>query len=154
MRYTPKDLCKHLVVLFESCKMSLQKVQVVQCKTNFTKITHILAPITAPPLTNVSRPCTPSPCGRNECGEYDGHVAICNPCIGEDALYNPACQPECLTDADCSFNKACLNHACIDPCPGSCGLNAFCTVILHTPSCSCPPDFIGNPFESCTPRCE
>lgn len=110
---------------------------------------YISAPITAPPLTNISRPCLPSPCGNSECGEYDGHVAICNPCIGEDAIYNPACRPECLTDADCSFNKACLNQACTDPCPGSCGINAFCTVVLHTPACSCPEGFIGNPFEQC-----
>lgn len=79
-------------------------------------------------------------------------MAICDPCLGDEAIYNPACHPQCLTDADCSFNKACLNHACIDPCPGSCGVNAYCTVILHTPSCSCPREFTGNPFESCIPR--
>ncbi|KRT79966.1 EGF domain-containing protein, partial [Oryctes borbonicus] len=36
-------------------------------------------------------------------------------------------------------------------CPGTCGQNAECRVISHTPNCVCLPGFIGDPFTSCTP---
>lgn len=106
--------------------------------------------MTIPPYTNVSKPCLPSPCGDMQCDVFGGQVAICNPCMGQDAIYNPACRPECLTNADCPFDKACLGQACIDPCPGSCGVNALCSVVVHTPVCSCPEGYAGNPFEHCS----
>ncbi len=103
------------------------------------------------PIANVSKPCLPSPCGTTmECNNYGGQVAICDPCLGPDAPYNPQCRPECLTNADCPFNRACLGFTCADPCPGSCGVNALCTVVSHTPVCSCPQGLIGNPFEHCS----
>jgi len=38
---------------------------------------------------------------------------------------------------------------CKDPCPGSCASNAICKVISHTPRCSCPPGYNGDPFTQC-----
>jgi hypothetical protein len=102
------------------------------------------------PVANASKPCLPSPCGPSECNNYGGQVAICDPCLGPEAPYNPQCRPECLTNADCPFNKACLGYLCADPCPGSCGVNALCSVVSHTPVCSCPQGLVGNPFEHCS----
>lgn len=113
-------------------------------------ISHFVAP-SVTPVSNTTRPCLPSPCGHNyECDVYGGQVAICNPCLGPNAIYNPQCRPECLTNSDCPFNKACLGQICSDPCPGSCGVNAQCNVIMHTPVCSCPKGLYGNPFDHCS----
>lgn len=101
------------------------------------------------PEANVTKPCTPSPCGINYCDIYDGQVAICNPCAGPNAFLHPHCRPECLTNSDCPFNKACIGQTCSDPCPGSCGVNAICDVIHHSPICSCPKGLAGNPFDHC-----
>ena len=38
---------------------------------------------------------------------------------------------------------------CVDPCPGTCGFNAQCDVINHSPVCSCPRPLTGNPFILC-----
>lgn len=99
---------------------------------------------------NVSLPCTPSPCGSYGCHSYGSQVAMCDPCRGPNAGTNPACRPECLAHSDCPFNLACLGLKCRDPCPGSCGVNAYCQVVQHNPVCSCPYGFIGNPFEHCS----
>lgn len=61
----------------------------------------------------------------------------------------PNCKPECLVSTDCAQDKACLNQKCVDPCPGTCGLNARCTVVNHNPICSCPIKYIGDPFVRC-----
>lgn len=109
-------------------------------------------PVSIVPDANISRPCAPSPCGDNsDCNIYGGQVAICNPCLGPEAPYNPQCRPECLINADCAFDKACLGYICADPCPGSCGVHALCTVVSHTPVCTCPQGLVGNPFEHCSP---
>jgi hypothetical protein len=89
--------------------------------------------------------CTPSPCDPNsQCKIYGNQVAICEPCRGYD------CRPECLSSAECPFNKACIGQRCMDPCPGSCGVNALCMVVNHNPVCSCPSGYVGNPFEHCS----
>lgn len=113
----------------------------------------ILTPtINIPPYANTTiQPCIPSPCGTIECSTYGPHVAVCDPCLGPDAPYLPQCRPECLTNADCPFDQACLGYNCVDPCPGSCGVNALCTVVSHSPICSCPPGLIGDPFQHCSP---
>lgn len=48
-------------------------------------------------------------------------------------------------------NSACIREKCTDPCPGSCGISATCIVINHTPICTCPEGYIGDPFTSCRP---
>lgn len=102
--------------------------------------------------SNASLPCQPSPCDPYAtCNVYRPGVAMCDPCGGPGAAFNPACHPECLTNADCPFDKACLGGACRNPCPGSCGVNAQCLVWHHNPLCSCPHPYVGNPFEHCLP---
>lgn len=98
-------------------------------------------------------PCDPSPCGPNvPCQIYNDNVAICDVCSSIDAIHNPQCRPECLSNSECPFDKACLGQNCIDPCPGSCGYNANCEVINHNPICRCDYGFIGDPFEQCVPQ--
>lgn len=62
----------------------------------------------------------------------------------------PNCRPECISNNECPTNLACINQKCRDPCPGSCGLNAECHVVLHVPNCVCVKDYIGDPFTACT----
>lgn len=42
-----------------------------------------------------------------------------------------------------------MNNKCIEPCPGVCGFQALCTVINHSPVCSCPQPLVGDPFVLC-----
>lgn len=105
-----------------------------------------------PTYPNTTLPCTPNPCDPSTvCQVYGGQVAMCDPCYGPNGHYNSACHPECLYNSDCPFNLACLSQKCLDPCPGSCGINARCTVVHHEPVCSCPESLTGNPFEHCSP---
>jgi hypothetical protein len=100
---------------------------------------------------NITRPCAPPPCDPGaQCSVYGGQVAMCDPCSGPGSIYNLLCRPECLAHSDCQFNLACLGRKCLDPCPGSCGVNANCVVINHNPVCSCPTGLVGNPFEHCS----
>lgn len=95
----------------------------------------------------VEDPCVPSPCGPNaECSN-----GICN-CIAE-FQGNPyiGCRPECVLNADCPRDRACMRNKCLDPCPGACAFNALCTVIGHVPMCNCPGNMTGNAFSQCTP---
>lgn len=62
----------------------------------------------------------------------------------------PGCRPECVTNAECAQNRACVNQKCADPCPGTCGQNAFCQTINHRPICKCNPGYMGNPSTYCS----
>lgn len=96
-------------------------------------------------------PCFPSPCGLNTICKAQGESAFCECLPGFFGSPNGAgCRPECTISADCALNKACSNTKCIDPCPGVCGFGAKCTVINHSPVCSCPPPTVGDPFALCT----
>lgn len=97
-----------------------------------------------------TNPCQPSPCGPNsQCREANGQ-AVCS-CLPEYVGSPPSCRPECVVNSECSFQKTCINNKCADPCPGTCGLNANCHVINHSPICSCRPGNTGNPFTRCYP---
>ena len=103
---------------------------------------------TARPV-EVIQPCNPSPCGRNaECSERRG-AASCR-CI-RDYIGNPyiECKPECIVNAECPRDKACVNQHCRDPCPGVCGLHASCSVANHAPQCRCDPGYEGDAFVAC-----
>lgn len=63
----------------------------------------------------------------------------------------PACRPECVVHPECPPLLACLKNRCVDPCKGTCGINAECRVINHNPICSCLGGFTGDPFVRCTP---
>lgn len=100
-------------------------------------------------LDEPKTPCTPTPCGVNAiCKERNG-AGSCS-CIAEyrgDPYVE--CRPECLMNSDCPRHRACINTKCVDPCPGTCGINAECHVNNHSPSCTCIPGFIGNPLSAC-----
>ena len=61
------------------------------------------------------------------------------------------CKPECTINSHCPFYLACVNEKCIDPCPGTCGLNAECQVVTHNPICSCRRGYTGDPYQACRP---
>lgn len=95
--------------------------------------------------------CTPSPCGPNSlCNELNGK-ATCK-CMANYIGHPPNCRPECVINPDCPSNHACIRNKCVDPCPGSCGLNAECIVLSNTVSCMCKEKFTGNPFLQCVPQ--
>lgn len=75
--------------------------------------------------------------------------AICSCQVGYQGL-PPSCRPECLIDSDCSTLMSCSNQKCIDPCPGSCGVNSECRVHKHIPICYCRNGYTGDPFVQCT----
>ena len=54
-----------------------------------------------------------------------------------------------IVHSDCPSNKTCQRNKCIDPYPGTCGINAVCRVMNHVPTCTCIDDNIGDPFTAC-----
>lgn len=47
------------------------------------------------------------------------------------------------------LDKTCINQRCSDPCPGTCGIEARCHVVNHSPICSCKSGYTGDPFIRC-----
>lgn len=42
----------------------------------------------------------------------------------------------------------------VSPCtPSPCGANAVCKEQANVGSCTCLPDYLGNPYEGCRPEC-
>lgn len=98
-----------------------------------------------------TNPCIPSPCGPySQCKDING-VPSCS-CLLNYIGSPPNCRPECVINSECPSNKACIREKCLDPCPGSCGLNALCNVVNHVPICSCLPRYTGDPFSNCIPE--
>lgn len=99
----------------------------------------------------VQDPCIPSPCGPNtQCRKVnDNAVCSCLPGFQGVASGTIGCRPECVISPDCPRNRACVNNKCVDPCPGVCGYLAVCHVVNHSPICSCPPQYNGDPFVEC-----
>lgn len=93
-------------------------------------------------------PCVPSPCGPNSQCRNVGGSPSCS-CLSEYVGTPPNCRPECTINSECSSIQACIREKCMDPCPGSCGTAAICSVINHTPICTCSQGFIGDPFTQC-----
>ncbi|XP_047739044.1 uncharacterized protein LOC108675679 isoform X2 [Hyalella azteca] len=92
-------------------------------------------------------PCYPNPCGPN---------GLCSPSVGGSFVCSCApgylgtpCRPECTSPTDCPMNEDCRNLKCVDPCPGTCGIDAICSVIGHAPICRCREGFTGDPFSRC-----
>lgn len=97
-----------------------------------------------------SNPCVPSPCGPNSQCRVINESPSCS-CLPEFTGTPPNCRPECVTNNECSFNLACINNKCKDPCTGICGSNAECKVVSHTPNCICFSGYQGDPFVGCSP---
>lgn len=104
--------------------------------------------MSAPPITN---PCQPSPCGLNAQCQVINDAPSCS-CLPQFIGSPPNCRPECTTNNECPSQFACVNQRCQDPCPQSCGPNAQCRVVSHTPMCSCPVGYTGDPFTQCLPQ--
>lgn len=96
----------------------------------------------------VENPCLPSPCGPNSQCRVVGSQPACS-CLPNYIGRAPSCRPECMSNSECPNNLACQNERCRDPCPGSCGQNAQCTVVNHNPVCSCFPGYEGDAFNVC-----
>ena len=99
--------------------------------------------------TEVIDPCYPSPCGANADCQDVNKRASCKCMKGYFGDPYTQCRPECLTNSDCSANRACANLKCIDPCPGTCGVKARCQVVNHIPTCTCQQGYRGDPFTQC-----
>lgn len=111
----------------------------------------ILIPPTPPPIPLppvIINPCVPSPCGLNARCQEIGETPSCS-CLPNFFGSPPNCRPECTINSECSSNLACINNQCSDPCPGSCGIGAFCEVRNHNPNCMCPEGYEGNSFIAC-----
>ena len=126
-----------------------------QCEPGYTgdPFSYCILQTTQPPRpTEIIDPCNPSPCGSNAVCQNRNRAAACQ-CIPE-YFGDPyvACRPECVVNSDCSSDKACQRNKCIDPCPGTCGINAVCRVMNHIPTCSCIEGYIGDPFTECRLR--
>lgn len=97
-----------------------------------------------------TNPCQQSPCGSNsQCKEFNGQ-AVCSCLLGYRGA-PPSCRPECVSSSDCSLDQACNNQKCVNPCQGTCGVQAKCQVINHNPICTCPSGYSGDPFTRCSP---
>lgn len=99
------------------------------------------------PIATVE-PCAPSPCGPYSICRVVGERAVCS-CQSDYIGAPPQCRPECISTSDCQLDRSCINKRCIDPCPGTCGNNALCRVVGHSPICSCRTGFTGDPFVQC-----
>lgn len=117
-------------------------------KPTFTKsiIIYIWFIVTRP--SDPIDPCHPSPCGPNAKCRPVGDSPSCS-CLREFIGSPPNCKPECISNAECSNQLACINQKCKDPCPGLCGSNAGCRVISHTAMCICNVGYFGDPFTQC-----
>ncbi|KAK0158057.1 hypothetical protein PV327_011190 [Microctonus hyperodae] len=56
---------------------------------------------------------------------------------------------KCKSNEECSKIQQCQNGICVDPCPGSCGIDALCYTVNHTHSCECPRCYNGDPEKKC-----
>lgn len=131
---------------------AFSRCYVQQCEIylyNFVK-TFFITPnlIYLVPPEPIQNPCVPSPCGPNSQCQVNGNSPSCS-CVPTFIGSPPNCRPECISNSECSYNLACMNMKCKDPCPGSCAPNAECKVISHTPRCSCPLGYYGDPFTQC-----
>lgn len=101
-----------------------------------------------------TNPCVPSPCGPfSVCQENNSGFPACS-CLANYIGSPPNCRPECSLNSECRSDQACIREKCADPCPGSCGNRARCTVVNHTPICTCFEAHTGDPFSNCYPRQE
>jgi hypothetical protein len=147
------DVINHVPMC--SCPTGMAGNAFVECRPYQSMYNFIFAGILSDDFTRSiapidQNPCNPSPCGQNsQCREINGQ-AVCS-CIPGYIGSPPTCRPECTVNSDCPQNEACSNQKCRNPCLGTCGISAKCTVVNHNPICSCPPRLTGDPFIRCQP---
>ena len=118
--------------------------EICKCKTNFLGNPY-------EGCTPNINPCLPSPCGFNtDCSIQNGRaVCSCRSGYKGHPVSAQGCQPECSSHRDCPSTKTCINHHCVDPCPGACGIDAECKAQDHRPVCFCPYGLSGDPYLRC-----
>lgn len=97
---------------------------------------------------SLKNPCLPSPCGLSSVCRIVSRHAVCS-CQAGHVGSPPNCRQECIVSTECPQDKACVKQKCVNPCPSTCGLNAYCQVVNHNPICTCIVGFIGDPFVQC-----
>lgn len=102
-------------------------------------------------LAEKTDPCRENPCGPNsQCKNIRG-IAACS-CLSQFNGTPPNCTSECESSSECDAGKACIKQKCVNPCLSStCGMNANCTVVNHSPLCTCVEGFGGDPVGNCRP---
>lgn len=148
-----KDPCPGTCGLNAKCQV-INHSPICSCNPGFTgdPFTRCFAipppPIQLPQPVIPQDPCMPSPCGPNsQCRDINGSPS-CS-CLPTYIGSPPNCRPECTINSECPSNLACIQQKCRDPCPGACGSGAVCSVINHTPICTCPDGYTGDPFSYC-----
>lgn len=124
---------------------------VCSCPSGFGDplITCLPRPVTS--VTVQSDPCTPSPCGPySQCRSVSGNPACA--CAENAQGSPPNCRLMCVQSSECQNDLACIQNKCADPCPGSCGVGATCSVVRHVPVCTCPQGMTGDPSYFCSPQ--
>lgn len=59
-----------------------------------------------------------------------------------------------VSQTECYFSIAAAVPEYLSPCtPSPCGSNAICKEQNQVGSCTCLPEYIGNPYEGCRPEC-
>ena len=112
-------------------------------------VSYLYACFTAVAPVVFDDPCVPNPCGPNSHPpRISGSRCQCT-CLPGMIGSPPNCRPECVINSECPSDKACINRKCQDPCPGLCGVNAYCSVRNHVPICICNQGYIGDPFSTC-----
>ncbi|ROT61485.1 hypothetical protein C7M84_020737 [Penaeus vannamei] len=132
-----------------SCPQGLQGDPYTQCVVSPIVGT---TPSPTPMQPTAKTPCEPNPCGQNAECKPVGLDERCSCLPGFFGNPYDYCRPECTSDPECPSYLACVNQKCIDPCPGTCGINAECLVVTHAPMCYCRPGYVGDPYQSCRPE--
>ncbi|CAL8079227.1 unnamed protein product [Orchesella dallaii] len=92
-------------------------------------------------------------CGLNTNCRVENERAICSCKAGYFGDPLTGCRHECESDYDCSGNLACIDFKCKNPCANACGTLANCEIRNHRAVCSCPKDYLGDPYTRCYPEC-
>lgn len=142
MRIPVSNITRYCSWLEQTFKNLIVAVEHLLYRSHTFKIILVEEPVV------VGNPCNPSPCGPNaQCRDVNGSPSCT--CLSEFIGQPPNCRPECVSNPECPSNLACINQKCKDPCPGTCGQNAECRVVSHSPNCVCLPGYVGNPFVRC-----
>lgn len=115
------------------------------------RLCYFSAPVANAVLEPYKNPCVPSPCGPNAFCQEIRNMPSCT-CMSNYIGSPPNCKPECTINAECPTSEACIQQKCRDPCQGSCGIGALCTVSRHMPICTCPDGYTGDAFTVCSPK--